>query len=54
MSSIKDERLHLRVNGEVKKKVQQYCEKYSMDMSDLVTRFFLKIIAKEEERAKKK
>lgn len=49
----KDERLGLRINGKLKRKIQRYCVKHGVDMSDLVTRLFERLVAKEEERSKK-
>jgi antitoxin component of RelBE/YafQ-DinJ toxin-antitoxin module len=49
----KDDRLSLRVNSKLKKKVQRYCVAHGVDMSDLVTRFFERVVAKEAERRKK-
>lgn len=48
----KDDRLGLRINGQLKKDVQDYCSVHDVDMSELVTRFFEKLIAKEEARKK--
>lgn len=49
----KDDRLSLRVNGRLKRNVQKYCIKHGVDMSDLVTRFFERIVKNEEDREKR-
>lgn len=46
----KDDRLNLRVSGELKAEVQAYCAVRGIDMSELVTRFFLRIVANEKAR----
>jgi len=46
----KDERLNLRINGALKAEVQAYCKARDVDMSDLVTRFFQRIVANERAR----
>lgn len=48
----KDDRLSLRVNGKLKREVQKYCASRSVDMSELVTRFFERIVANERDRKK--
>lgn len=49
----KDERLSLRINGKLKKKMLKYCDTHSTDMSDLVDQFFRRLVAREAERRKK-
>lgn len=46
----KDERLYIRVNGKLKKSVQEYCAVNGVELTDLVTRFFEKIVEKERKR----
>lgn len=48
----KDDRLNLRVNKKLKKQVQKYCGDKGLDMSEVVTRFFERLIQREEERKK--
>lgn len=48
----KDERLHLRMTKALKQKVVAYCQKYNVDMSDLATAFFTRIVQNEERRQK--
>jgi len=48
----KDDRINLRINGKLKLDVQRYCDKREIDMSDLVTRFFRRVIHNEETRRK--
>lgn len=55
MSSMdkKDDRLSLRINRRLKKKMQKYCVRHGVDMSEIVTRLFERLVAKEEERRRK-
>lgn len=48
----KDDRLNLRINKKLKKQVQKYCGDKGLDMSEVVTRFFERLIQREEERKK--
>lgn len=49
----KDERLNLRINHSLKVAVRAYCEKHGIDTSELVTRFFTRVLANEAERSRK-
>jgi antitoxin component of RelBE/YafQ-DinJ toxin-antitoxin module len=51
---IKDDRMHLRINGKLKQDVQAYCVRRGIEVSDLVTRFFQRIVSNEKERRKPK
>lgn len=46
----KDARLNLRINSDLKKSIQLYCEKRGIELSELTTRFFSLLIAKEKKR----
>lgn len=46
----KEARLNLRVEEELKKQVQEYCDRRGIAMSDLITRFFRRIVRNEESR----
>ena len=46
----KDDRLNLRISSGLKQEVQHYCEARGIDVSDLVTRFFLRVVANERTR----
>lgn len=48
----KDDRLSLRVNGKLKREVQKYCASRELDISELTTRFFERIVVNEKERKK--
>lgn len=49
-SGTKNDRLSLRINGRLKRRIQKYCEVHGVDMSELVTRFFENLVVKEQER----
>lgn len=48
----KEARLNLRVEEELKTKVQEYCDRRGIAMSELVTRFFARVVRNEEARLK--
>jgi antitoxin component of RelBE/YafQ-DinJ toxin-antitoxin module len=50
----KDDRIYLRINKNLKREVQEYCDARSIDMSDLVTRFFTRVVANENARKRAK
>lgn len=52
MSSMdkKDDRISLRINRRLKRKMQKYCTRHGVDMSEIVTRVFERLVRKEEER----
>ena len=43
------DRLHLRIDPELKQQVQEYCRRNHKQMSDLVTSFFVRLLEKERE-----
>jgi len=50
----KDDRISLRINGELKKRVQAYCGSKNLEVSEVVTRFFERLIQREDERKKQR
>jgi antitoxin component of RelBE/YafQ-DinJ toxin-antitoxin module len=46
----KDDRLNLRISQALKREVQAYCLHHGIDMSELVTRFFQRIVRNERSR----
>lgn len=46
----KDDRLSLRIPSVLKQQVKRYCAVHSIDMSELVTRFFSRLVAREAAR----
>jgi antitoxin component of RelBE/YafQ-DinJ toxin-antitoxin module len=50
----KDDRVHLRINSTLKREVQAYCARRGIEMSDLVTRFFVRVVHNDKERLKPK
>jgi antitoxin component of RelBE/YafQ-DinJ toxin-antitoxin module len=46
----KDDRVNLRINRQLKKLVQQYCDTRGLDLSTLVTLFFQRIVSNEAKR----
>jgi antitoxin component of RelBE/YafQ-DinJ toxin-antitoxin module len=44
------DRVYLRIDPELKQQVQEYCDKNHTTLSDMVTRFFVRLL--EEERKK--
>ena len=49
----KDGRVNLRINSELKREVQAYCTTHKIDMSELLTRFFTRIVRNERSRKKR-
>lgn len=47
--SKKDGRVNLRIDPELKEKMQGYCDRKHTSMSELVTRFFVALLEKEDE-----
>ena len=45
----KTERLNLRIDAELKRQVQEYCERAHTSLSSLVTRFFVRTLEVERE-----
>jgi hypothetical protein len=43
------DRLYLRLKPELKVKVQAYCKRNHLVLSDVVTRFFVRLLQKEQE-----
>lgn len=43
------DRLYLRLKPELKAKVQAYCKRNHLVLSDVVTRFFVRLLQKEQE-----
>lgn len=43
------DRLYLRIKPELKDKMQAYCKRNHMVLSDVVTRFFVRLLQKEQE-----
>jgi antitoxin component of RelBE/YafQ-DinJ toxin-antitoxin module len=49
------ERLNLRMDERLKKKIQAYCERNHLTISDLVTQHFVRLLEQDQqERSKKK
>lgn len=51
MSRRKDDRLYIRIDSELKAKVQAYCQRNHTTPSDVVTRFFVRLL--EEDKARR-
>lgn len=47
-----DGRLNLRISSKLKRQVQGYCSAHNTNMSDLVIRFFERIVSNERARRK--
>jgi len=45
----KDERLYLRIKPELKEQVKEYCVRNHTTVSDVVTRFFVRLLKADEE-----
>jgi len=46
----KHERLHFRIDPELKAKVKAYCDRNHTTLSDVVTRFFVRLLEEDERR----
>lgn len=46
----KDDRLNLRINRKLKQDVQEYCDRRGIEVSELLTRFFKRIVQNERHR----
>ena len=46
----KGDRLYLRIKPELKEKVQEYCARNHTNITDVVTRFFVRLLEEEERR----
>lgn len=44
------DRLYLRIKPELKDKMQAYCKRNHMVLSDVVTRFFARLLQQEQEK----
>jgi hypothetical protein len=44
------DRLYLRIKPELKDKMQAYCKRNHMVLSDVVTRFFVRLLQQEQEK----
>lgn len=46
------ERLNLRIEERLKKKIQAYCDKKHVSVSDFVTQYFVQVLEEEEKKRK--
>ena len=46
----KDDRVYLRINSDLKVQIQAYCDRRGLDLSDLTTRFFTKLVELEKRK----
>lgn len=47
MTRSKGDRLYLRIKPELKEKVQEYCARNHTNITDVVTRFFVRLLEEE-------
>jgi hypothetical protein len=49
-NSNRTDRLYLRIKPELKDKIQAYCARNHLILSDVVTRFFVRLLQQEQEK----
>ncbi len=52
MPRTKADRLYLRIKPELKERVQKYCARNHTNVTDIVTRFFVRLLEEEKRRTK--
>jgi hypothetical protein len=50
MSLDRSDRIYVRIEPKLKRRVQRYCKKNSTNISDVVNRFFMKLLDAAEKR----
>lgn len=50
MPRSKADRLYLRIKPELKARVQEYCDRNHTNITDMVTRFFVRLLDEEERK----
>lgn len=50
----KEDRVYIRINGDLKKAVEAYAERNNISLSDVTTRFFINLLRHEKEQAEAK
>lgn len=50
MAARKGNRLHLRIEPELKAQVRDYCVRNHTNITDVVTRFFVRLLAEDEKK----
>jgi antitoxin component of RelBE/YafQ-DinJ toxin-antitoxin module len=51
-TSTKNERLYLRINSDLKKRIDKYAKAHGITLSQAVTRFFTHLLAQEKNKTR--
>lgn len=49
---LRSDRIYIRIDPKLKRKIQKYCEKNRTSMSDVVNRFFIRLLDETQRREK--
>jgi len=49
MARVRADRVYLRISPELKEKMREYCKRHNTTLSDVVSRFFVRLLQKEKE-----
>lgn len=49
MGRTRTDRIYLRISPELKKEMMEYCKRHHAVLSDVVARFFIRLLQKEKE-----